>query len=199
MEPYWEKDLVINNRELNYKGIFKIEELMSTINRALEAKKYTKREKKTEELVTETGRKTHIEMRPFKEGTSYITLMLKIRINLDNTKETITEFNGFRQKFQVGDVNLIFDAWFLTDYKNRWGMRPFYYFFKGVINKYLFNLKEEHHFHHTLVHDTAYIYAQVKKLFHSYAGDKTKPVSEEEVRAQIEEEIKKERKTVRSK
>ena len=58
METNFERNLIINNRELAYKGIFRVAELFSTINRALEEKGYTKREKKTEEIVTESGRQT---------------------------------------------------------------------------------------------------------------------------------------------
>ena len=58
MEPYYEGNLVINNRELIYKGIFRVDDLFREINMALQERGYTPREKKSEELVTEAGRKT---------------------------------------------------------------------------------------------------------------------------------------------
>src|SRR3989344_5714895 len=105
-ETSCEKDLVINNRELKYKGIFRTDEIFTAINRALEEKGYEKREKKTEELVTESGKKTLIELRPFKVKTHYLALMLKIKINIDNAVEVIEKIEGIKEKFQQGNVNI---------------------------------------------------------------------------------------------
>ena len=119
METYHEKYLVINGRELKYKGLFKVDELFAVINKSLERKNYEKREKKTEELVTEAGRKTHVELRPFKVKSNFVTLMIKMKITLDNVTETVMEKDGIKNKFQLGDVIIVFDSWVLTEYQNR--------------------------------------------------------------------------------
>ena len=66
-----EKNLIINGREFNYQGIFRMDQIFSTINRCLEEKGYQKREKKSEELVVEQGRKIIVELRPYKEVSNY--------------------------------------------------------------------------------------------------------------------------------
>ena len=185
-EINFEKLLLINNRQLNYKGIFRVDELFSTINRALEERNYDKREKKSEELITEAGRKTYLELRPFKEASNFITLMIKIKINLDNVTEVLEEIKGERKTFQQGNVNFVFDAWVLTDYNNRWGMKPWFYFLKGLVNKFLLKNKIEEQAPGTLAADTAYIYARIKKLLNSYHGEESKQVIEEDVRKQVE-------------
>ncbi len=188
-----EKNLVVNNREINYSGIFRAEELFGAINKALEERGYNKREKKSEELVTSLGRMHHLELRPFKEFTNYITLMIKIKITLDNVTETVAEIGGRKQKFEKGDVHIAFDSWLMTDYQGRWGLKPWVYFLKSVINKYLYSLKLEAGSAGLLVNDTAFIYAQVKKLLNSYVdGKKEKLISEEEVRRKMAEEMGKE-------
>lgn len=192
-ETYYEKNLIINNRELNYQGIFIARELFSTINRLLEERGYEKREKKTEEIVTEEGRKTYLELRPFKVKSNYVTLMIKIKLTLDNVTENVTELKSAKRKFQQGRVNIVFDAWSLTDYANRWGMKPWFYFFKGFINKYLVKMKMESGFTGELTEDTAYIYAGLKKFLNSYReGGEEKKYHEEEVRRKVEEEAEKE-------
>jgi hypothetical protein len=178
-----EKNLVVNNKEIIYKGPFKADELFSTINKALESKGYIKNEKKSEDLVTPEGRALILELRPYKEVTNYITLMLKIRVTLDN----VTEEEGI----QNGDVNVIFDAWSITDYEHRWGMKPWVYFLKGIINKFIYQFPLETGFVSEVMSDTAYVYAQVKKLLKSYDGGEDKFTPEEEVRKEMEEEIKK--------
>ena len=78
-EINYEKFLRINNRQLSYKGIFRADDIFSTVNRALEEKDYTKKEKKSEETVTETGKRIYVELRPYRVITNYLTLMIKIK------------------------------------------------------------------------------------------------------------------------
>lgn len=191
-EINYEKFLLINNRQLKYKGIFRADELFSTVNRALEERGYTKREKKSEEIVTEAGKKTYLELRPYKELTRYLALMIKIKVNLDNVTETPEEVRGERRMFQQGDILIAFDAWLMTDYKNRWGMKPFFFFLKGMMNKYLYKTPIEANAFGELAGDTAYIYARIKKLLSSYRKEPGAVVKEEEIVKQIEKELKEE-------
>ena len=192
MDTHCEKNLIINNRELKYSGIFRANELMAAINRALESKGYKKREKKSEERVTPEGRKSYVELRPYKEKTSYVTLMIKIKIIVDNLTEDVEEVNGVKQKFQNGNLIIIFDAWSLTDYENRWGMKPWAFFLKGFINKFIYTFPQESGYFGELTGDTAYIYAHIKKLLDSYKHEAGVIVKEEDIRKSVEEDIKKE-------
>ena len=190
MEPYWERELVINNRELRYQGIFRFDELINAINTALEEKGYQKREKRSEEIVTEEGRKVFIELCPFKEKTNYATVMIKIKIVLDHLTEKTEVLNDEKRLFQMGDVLVAFDAWVLTDYSSRWGMKPWVYFMKGLINKYAYKWPMEKGLAGEVSGDTAYVYAQVKKLLNSYRGEVGKGIPEENVKKNIESEVR---------
>lgn len=189
-----EKDLIINNRELKYKGIFHADEVFASINRALEERGYTKREKKTEELVTEIGKKTYIELRPYKVKTNYLAMMLKIKINLNNVQDVIEKVDNAKIRFQQGNVIIGFDAWILTDWQLRWNMTPVRFFLKGFINKFLYIFPLEAGATGELAGDTAYVYARVKKLLASYSPSEGKAVREEDIRRQVEEEMEKEMK-----
>lgn len=191
MEHYFERNLVINNKELVYKGIFRADELFSAINRALEEKGYEKREKKTEEIVTESGRKTYVELRPFKEKTNYAKFVIKIKITLDNVNEKVETINDVKRKYHLGDVEVLFDAWILTGYADMWGMKPWVYFLKGIINKYLYTFPLESGFTGEVTGDTVYIFNKVKKLLRSYRAEDLKHTPEEEVMKSMEKEIKK--------
>ncbi|MBS3169667.1 hypothetical protein J4210_04220 [Candidatus Woesearchaeota archaeon] len=185
----FEKNLIINNRELQYKGIFRAAELFSTINKALAERNYEKNEKKTEELVTEQGRRTYIELRPYKEKTNFAVLMIKIKITLDNVTEALETVDGSKRKFQDGDVLIIFDAWVMTDYEHRWTMKPWVYFWKSFINKYLYTFPLEAGLPREVVSDTAHVYTAIKKLLHSYKYQAGKVVREEDVRREMEKEL----------
>ena len=192
-EINYEKLLLINNRQLKYKGIFIASELFNAVNKAIEEQGYTKREKKSEETVTNEGRSTYIELRPFKEITNYLTLMIKIKIRLDGITETTEEVKNEKRVFQQGDILVSFDAWLMADYKDRWGMKPLFYFLKGMANKYLIKGDIEVNAPGQLAQDTAIIYARIKTQLNSYLGAETKEIKEEEIVKQVESELKKER------
>ncbi len=185
-EHYLEKQLFINNRIIKYKGIFRADELFSTINQTIEERGYQKREKKSEETVTENGKKIYVELRPFKVMSNYVRLMIKIKITMDNVTETAVVLRGEKRLFQNGEIQVAFDAWSLTDYANRWGMKPWVFFLKGIIHKYFKKFPLEGGFSGILVTDTAHLYARVKALLNSYKEETGKISTEEDIRKQVE-------------
>ena len=189
-ETHWEKELVINSRELKYSGNFRGDELFSTINKALEERGYIQREKRSEETVTESGRNSYVELRPYKMRTNYLALMVKIKVVLRNITETLERKNGTSKTLQQGEVSLAFDSWILTDYQYRWGMKPWAYFVKGWIHKYIYATPIEGNAKTELAADTAYFYGRVRKVLHSYGGEEQALPSEEEVKQKMEEEMK---------
>ncbi len=187
----FEKNLVINNREIEHHGIFRVDDIFNAINQALKERGYQKREKKSEEQVFPEGRYIYLELRPYKEINDYITAMIKIRITLQNVTETAVKKNDLRQRFETGDVHIAFDAWSLTNFGIRWTMRPVIYFIRGVIHKYIYKYPLEIKRTQEVAADTAYIYAEVKRLMRSYEAKPAVSMKEEEVRKKVEEEIQK--------
>jgi hypothetical protein len=188
-ETQYEKNLVINGREFKYKGIFRVDDLFLVINRALEERGYEKREKKSEEIVTEAGRKSYVELRPYKNKSSYLVFMIKIKINLNKITEIMSELKSEKKKFQQGDVGIVFDSWIMTDYANRWGMKPWVYFLKGLFNKFVYTFPLEAGAPGELVGDTAYIYGKIKKLFASYRPEIKPGATESEVQRAVGEDV----------
>tara|TARA_Y100000034_G_C6767265_1_gene342082 strand:+ start:50 stop:646 length:597 start_codon:yes stop_codon:yes gene_type:complete len=189
MEPYYQRNIVVNNKKFTYKGIFRSDELFRHINKLLEERGYEKREKKTEQLVTEQGSKFHMELRPFKDKVAYVRLMIKLKIDIDNITHVVEEREGVPLGFDNGQITVSFDSWVLTDYENRWGMKPFMYLLKGIINKFLYTFPQEASFPGELVGDTAFFYVQIKKFLDAYSPKKIKMQSEDQVRQEIEKEI----------
>ena len=88
--------------------------------------------------------------------------------------------------FKNGEIQVAFDAWSLTDYANRWGMKPWVFFLKGIIHKYFKKFPLEGGFSGILVTDTAHLYARVKALLNSYKEETGKISTEEDIRKQVE-------------
>jgi hypothetical protein len=190
MQPYLEKNLVIDGKTITYKGIFRIDEVFLVLNTALEEKGYTLREKKNEEMVGENGRRAFFELRPYKVKTNYVTLMIKVRITFDKVTESIEVVNGVKQLYQNGEVNIVFDGWSLTDYQQRWTMKPWVYFVKGIIHKFIYKFPMEGGFIGELIGDTSYVYAKVRSFLNTYKIESGKFPSEESVRKEMEERIR---------
>jgi len=186
-EIQFTRDLLVNNKEIVHTGRFKIDDLYLTINRALESRSYIKREKRSEELVASSGRQVYVELRPYKYVSSEIKLMIKIKINLEQVTET--KFEG--EHYHQGDLRISFDAWYMTNYRKKWTLRPWWYFLKGVIGKYLYQWPEEKNSRELLVSDTAVIYAAVRKLLQNYQPKAQKYLSETEVIKEAGKEMKK--------
>ena len=189
-ETHWEKELVINNRELKYNGNFRVDDLFSALHKALEERGYLQREKRSEETVQEAGRNSYVELRPYKMKTNYLALMVKIKITLENITETVEKKNGSSKSLQHGEVSVAFDSWILTDYQYRWGMKPWAYFVKGWIHKYIYATPLEGNAKTELAADTAYFYGRVRKVLHSYGGEEQALPSEEEVKQKMAAEMK---------
>ncbi|MAG61143.1 hypothetical protein CL619_05120 [archaeon] len=188
-QNYGERNLVINHRALNYSGIFHVKELFDVINKSLLDKGYTLRDKRNEEVVSETGKNYYLEIRPFKDKTKYVALMQKIVIRLRNVTKTVQEFDGNQINFDNGEIEIVFDAWSYTDYEDRWGMKPVVSFMKMLINQWIMHLPMESGFTNELVSDTAYIHSKVKELLESYRRRDRTYVSEVDVRSEMEKEV----------
>ena len=188
-QNFGERNLVVNHRVLNYSGIFHVKELFDVVNKSLLEKEYTLRDKRNEEVVSETGKNYYLEIRPFKDKTRYVTLMQKIVIRLRNVTTIVQEFDGHQILFDSGEIEIVFDAWSYTDYESRWGMKPTVYFLKALINQWFVHLPMESGFTGELVSDTGYIYGAVKDLLAGYRRRDRSYVSEVDVRSEVEKDI----------
>lgn len=184
-----ENTLVINNRELKYRGIFRSEDVFQTINKVLALKGYSKSEKKSEEVNTDNGRRFYVELRPVKVKTTYLKLEMRMKVNFDNVTSIVEERSGRKIRFDLGEVSIGFDGWVKTDYQDRWTQHPYSYFLKGVIHKYIFKFKLDEKYASEIFSDTAYMYGQLRALFDSYTPKDKKIVKEKDVVADMDKEF----------
>ena len=94
--------------------------------------------------------------------------MIKIKVILDGVTEVTKEVDGVKKTFQQGEVNIVFDSWSLTDFAKRWNMRPWFYFAKGFVNKYIYRFPMEEGFVGEVGADTEKIYNDLRALLNLY-------------------------------
>lgn len=190
LETQYEKFLVINNRVISHDGTFVIDEVFQLINKVLQERHYARREKRSEDSITEEGHSVFVELRPWKEKTHYVTLKMTLKIHFTGVRNVVREIQGMKKAFQEGEASVIMDAWYMTEWEYRWGMKPLMFFLKGVINKLVYVFPQEAGYKDELVEDAAYLTARLKQLFRSYREPEVALPPEEDVRKAVEEEIK---------
>ncbi|MBD3354919.1 hypothetical protein GF361_02960 [Candidatus Woesearchaeota archaeon] len=156
-----EKKIVIDGLELHYEGLFDLDELLSAIDKYSKERGYSKSEKRRHETIKPESKQFSMELRPAKVKTEYYSLMLKIRINITNLKEVEVKKDKVKTKLNKGDITMLFDAWAVTDYRNRWENKPLYYFLMTVVDKFIYKFHSDK-FHGELIEDTQYIYQNIK-------------------------------------
>ncbi len=162
-----EKRLIIDQLKLNYSGIFHLNDLYRMIDSWLYEKGYDRHEKKNDEIVLETGRKIELELRPWKKTTDYAKNEIKLRIFVDNMTDVEVEKDGKNVKLNKGDIQMIFDGFLITDYENRWEGKPMYYFFRTLVDKYIFRIYTGK-FSGNLAADVKDLHQRIKSFLNMY-------------------------------
>lgn len=156
-----EKKLVIDQLRLNYEGLFSLNELYRTVSSWFYEHGYDYYEKKNVEQVTPTGKDIEIELRPWKKLTDYAKKELKIRMFLKDVKMVEVEKEGVKLKLNQGNIQMIFDAYLITDYEDRWENKPLFFFIRTLVDKYVYKFYTDR-FEGDLVDDVHQVHQHVK-------------------------------------
>ena len=158
-----EKKLVIDNLRLNYKGIFSVNEFYKEIMNWFYERGYDMYEKKNVERITETGRNVELELRPYKQVTGYAKNEVRVRIFMKNINDVEDEKDGVKIRINQGDVEVIFDGYVETDYENRWENKPYFYFLRSLVDKYVWRIYTDK-FESMLISDVHHIHTRIKSF-----------------------------------
>ena len=133
-----ERNIVIDKLRLNYKGLFKVDELYKFIDEWCRDKGYDKAELKNTEEVKQTGKNIELDIEPYKKLSDYAKSIIHVRIIMSDIKEVEIEKNNVKITMNQGNIQMIFDGWLETDYEGEWEGNPVYFFMRKVFEKYVF-------------------------------------------------------------
>lgn len=133
-----EKTTLMKGRPINYNGLFSYKELYKVIDTWCAEHGYSKVEHKNFEEVFEDGKQVILELAPNKKITDYAKIDFYLYIELTKCVEKIVERDGLKQKFLHGNVFISFDCFLTTDYEKNWDTRPVHYFFRTIVDKFIF-------------------------------------------------------------
>ena len=140
-----EKRIICDGLEINYKGLFEINDLLRKIDEITATRGYAKFEKRREQLTRETHREFKMELRPTKKKSDYFALMIKIRMHITNMEDVEVTRDKIKMRLNKGNINMIFDAWTTTDYEWRWEQKPLFYFLRNIFERAIYKFHTDKH------------------------------------------------------
>ena len=133
-----EKKIVYQDKFIAFEGLFNLKDLFRTIVKWFNERGYDMWENKNYEEVYEDGKKIIFELIPYKKVSDYYKLEIRVFAVFENLKEVHVELNGVKQRLLKGRGDFTFDATLITDYENRWEGRAVYYFYRTLIDKFIY-------------------------------------------------------------
>lgn len=132
-----EVDHIIDSATVSYSGLFSMRELYKLITNWCMEHQYDPYDAQNLEQVREDKRFIQLIMIPARKMSDYIKFQIKITVVAADLIETVVEKDGLKSKFDQGNVTIIFNAFYITDYENKWNERALHYFVRLAYNKFI--------------------------------------------------------------
>lgn len=162
-----EKRLVVDQLGLVYKGVFNVKALYKEFSNWFYERGYENFEKRNVENITQTGRNIQLELRPYKRVAGYAVNQIRIKITMTDVKDIIMNKGEERVRLNQGDIDIKLDGYVETDYENRWENRPYFYFLRSLIDKYIWRIYTDK-FENMIVADTHNLHTKIKAHLNLY-------------------------------
>ncbi|MBI5392638.1 hypothetical protein HZA96_02100 [Candidatus Woesearchaeota archaeon] len=156
-----ERKIVIDTLQLNYQGLFNMNELYLIIDKWFREKGYDKYEKKNFEHVYKDGKQIEIEMEPWKKNTDYSKSIIKTNILVTNLKEVVIKKDKFTVKTNQGKILITFMGFLETDYEGRWESKAWVYFLRTLFDQYIYRIHTDK-FEGYVAEDVNHLYNTIK-------------------------------------
>lgn len=146
-----------------YKGLIDVKGLYRLIDKWFAENGYDKLEVWNFEEVYEDGKQITLKLHPYKKISDYIKIEIRILVLLSKLKETIIEQDGVKNKLMKGEASFKFDTFVVTDYEGHWSGKPFYFFIKTLMDKFVYRSYTER-YEDTLMKDKDKIKREIKSF-----------------------------------
>jgi hypothetical protein len=159
--------LLVDQMKLTYEGIFDLKGLYQLIGNYFYERGWDFYEKLNTEQVFSSGKMVKIEMTPFKNVTDYYQIRIRIRLMGTGIKPIDIDQEGAKIPLQDGTLRMVFDGYVKTDRYDKWEQRPFQWFVRTLMDKYVFKAhysKAEQ----WLYSDVEDLYARIKTFLNVY-------------------------------
>lgn len=121
-----------------YKGLIDVKGLYRLIDKWFQEHGYDKAEMWNFEEVYESGKQITLKLHPYKKINDYAKIEIRLVAMLTKLKETTIEQDGVKKTFMRGQAKFTFDTFIITDYEGHWSTKPFYFFIKTLLDKFIY-------------------------------------------------------------
>lgn len=162
-----EKKIVFKNKQLSFYGLFDMKGLFKTVNRWFAERGYTMYENKNFEDVYESDKKIVFELIPYKKVTDYHKFQIRVFASCESLKEADVELKGVKYKLLKGNIFMTLDGTLITDYENRWEGEARFFFFRTLIDKFIFK-SHTREYESELVRDATELEEEIKSYLNMF-------------------------------
>jgi hypothetical protein len=162
-----ERRIVVDNLYLVYEGLFNVNDFYLTLDKWLREKGYDKFEKRNSEQVYKDGRQIEMEMEPWKKITDYARITINMTLWMTNLKEVMVKKDKYNVKMTQGKITLRMIAYLDTDYENMWEGKPYYFFIRSVIDKWVYRV-DVRKYESACADDAFHLYNTLKSFLNLY-------------------------------
>jgi len=134
-----EKEIYLDKYVVSYTGYFNYKEFMSMFNKWCEANGYYRDVQSSGEKVGEKSTTKSFGIQLQKKISHYHFSVLNIDLSFKMV-DVEKEVDGKMQNMQKGDVEAVFHGYLMSSMKARWETRGFIYFFRMLIDKFVYKL-----------------------------------------------------------
>ena len=132
-----DRNILMDGREIKYEGIMDVKKLGALIYRWFKEHHYNLVERINFEQTFEEGKQLEWKIAPFKRYDDYTKSEIKVSTALSGLKEVEVDLNGVKRKLWKGKASIKFTATLITDAFHRWNERPFVFFIRVLMDKFI--------------------------------------------------------------
>jgi hypothetical protein len=163
--------IIVDHMQLEYSGLFELNNFFKMIDAWLFERLYEKRTNKNFEENTPNGKFIEWEIASWRKMTDYVRNIIKMRVLMYDLKKVEATRDKEKVKLTQGKVIIYFDGYIEFDYLHVWDEHPVLHFLRTLYDKFIFKAYTER-FEQRITYDVHHIYDMTEKYFNMYRKHK---------------------------
>ncbi|HJN57042.1 MAG: hypothetical protein QF436_01155 [Candidatus Woesearchaeota archaeon] len=162
-----EKKQIVFDLRLSYNGPLSIEKFYEEVEKWIEEKGLQKELKRKLEDVESKGKKIEWVIEAWKSAGHHVKPVVRLRALFNNVKEVKIKRNKKTVKINQADALMVIDGFLETEFSTEWTMKPLFYFFRTLYDKYIWKVWSEKY--DDIVSEDCYdLHKRIKAFFELY-------------------------------
>lgn len=133
----------VYKQKIKQTGYWNYKELYNFCFNWLKDEGYRLKEKEYIEKISTLGKEIILKWEAEKKITDYFKHVIEVKWHILGMKDAEVEQDGKKVATNKGEVGITITANLVRDYEERWEIRPFYKFLRGIYEKYVIRATRE--------------------------------------------------------